>query len=169
MDVSCIHLSPTFCGASFHSSHEHLFIHNLQFTLVESKLEKGCLDNHFVFNAFCMVHNTILSSLPNPPQMLRREPLAKGTFEYISDNNNFKIITLTQDKFLYIKTVSESKTLTAIWYFFLASQLFIVSLPTLFIKKLEEKKSEFFHSSISCYSSPHSYLSAPSHLLEKST
>ena len=65
--------------------------------------------------------------------MLGREPLAKGTFEYISDNNNFKIITLTQDKFLYIKTVSESKTLTAIWYFFLASQLFIVSLPTLFI------------------------------------
>ena len=68
-----------------------------------------------------------------PPKMLGREPLAKGTFEYISDNNNFKIITLTQDKFLYIKIVSESKTLTAIWYFFLASQLFIVSLPTLFI------------------------------------
>jgi len=80
------------------------------------------------------------------PTQLGREPLSKGTFDYISDNNIFKILTLARDKFLYIQTVPENEVLTNVWYFFLSLPFFILSLPLFFINKIERKqiKTVFF-------------------------
>ena len=76
------------------------------------------------------------------PTELGREPLNRGTFDYISDNNIFKILTLTRDKFLYIQTAPKNEILTNTWYFFLIIPLFLICLPILFTNKMRKKQTK---------------------------
>ena len=88
------------------------------------------------------------------PTELGREPLNKVTFDYISDNNIFKILTLARDKFLYIQTAPENGILTNLWYFSLSILFLVICLPLLFIRKIETKqiKTIFFFYSLYLFS-----------------
>jgi len=118
----------------------NIFLFVLYSLLLSRKNWKKVLLTGILFLLFFAWYILPYSQAYLTPQMLGREPIKKGTFQFISDNSVFKIITLTRDKFLYIKTAPENELLRTIWYLFLALQLFILPLPILFIKRVKKEK-----------------------------
>jgi hypothetical protein len=90
-----------------------------------------------LLSSWCIFPYSLISLTPT---QLGREPLSKEIFDYISDNNIFKILTLARDKFLYIQIVPENVILTKLWYFSLLIPFFLICLPLFFTNKVEKKQ-----------------------------
>jgi hypothetical protein len=74
------------------------------------------------------------------PTQLAREPLNRGTFDYISDNGIFKILAQARDRFLYIQPVPENIVLTELWYLSLLIPLLLVCLLLLSIRRMQRSQ-----------------------------